>query len=211
MQRTRTSFTLVGAALLLGVAACQDAPSSPVTSSRTSGSAASFDAGGNSSAAHQCQQDGYGKLYRTDGSAFSNAGDCSSYAAQGGVLAHLVTARFTNVWFSSCNAETWGYTIDGVSTDIASKSAVCDDRVPESDASVTYLSTQTLHVYLRDDSPKCSYTYTDDGLHSLVTGTNPQTIEITDSGGWCESNPTMERLPTGGAGNLNLTKTVTVQ
>jgi hypothetical protein len=208
MQRSRSSLTLIGAALLLGVAACQDAPSAPRTSPLGAGSRAAFDAGGNSAAAHQCQHGGYASVFRADGSAFANAGECTSYAAQGGVLAHRVTASFTNVWFSSCNALTWGYAIDGVSTDVASKADGCVSRVPEPDASVTYLSTQTLHVYLRDDT--CGFTYRDDGLHSLVAGTNPRTIEITDSGGFCESNPGLPRPP-GGAGNLNVTETASGQ
>jgi hypothetical protein len=40
--------------------------------------------GDNSDAAHACQQDGYLSLHRSDGSGFENAGECVSYAAQGG-------------------------------------------------------------------------------------------------------------------------------
>ena len=40
----------------------------------------------NSDAAHTCQQGGWQDLRRADGSSFTNAGDCASYAAQGGVL-----------------------------------------------------------------------------------------------------------------------------
>jgi hypothetical protein len=42
--------------------------------------------GGNSDAAHACQQGGYLNLQRSDGSSFTNAGDCVSYFAQGGTL-----------------------------------------------------------------------------------------------------------------------------
>jgi len=42
--------------------------------------------GGNSDAAHACQQGGYLTLHRSDGSPFKNAGDCVSYFAQGGTL-----------------------------------------------------------------------------------------------------------------------------
>ena len=49
--------------------------------------AASAQNGGNSAAAQACQQGGYAELVRTeDGSRFKNAGDCASYAAQGGTL-----------------------------------------------------------------------------------------------------------------------------
>lgn len=41
---------------------------------------------GNSGAAHACQQGGYQDLRRADGTSFKNAGDCVSYAAQGGSL-----------------------------------------------------------------------------------------------------------------------------
>jgi hypothetical protein len=52
----------------------------------------SVQAQGNSDAAHMCQKGGYQHLYRshgnglTDGSGFRNAGECTSYAAQGGVF-----------------------------------------------------------------------------------------------------------------------------
>jgi hypothetical protein len=52
----------------------------------------SAQAQGNSGAAHKCQKGGYQHLYRsdgsgiTDGSGFRNAGECTSYAAQGGVF-----------------------------------------------------------------------------------------------------------------------------
>jgi hypothetical protein len=208
MRKKGSSFMLIGAVVSLGAAACQDSPASPLDSSMRP-AAASFDVGGNGDAAHACQQGGYARLYRTDGSPFTNAGECTSYAAQGGVLAHHVTATFTNVSLSSCNALTWGYEIDGVRTALASKPLICEPPVQEPDASVTYLSTQTLHVYIQDHT--CSgYVYTDDGLHALVTGVNPQQIEITDSGGFCESNPDMPRPPIG-RGNLDVTKTVTVQ
>jgi hypothetical protein len=42
--------------------------------------------GGNSDNAKACQQSGWQNLVRQDGTGFKNAGDCVSYAAQGGVL-----------------------------------------------------------------------------------------------------------------------------
>ena len=43
-------------------------------------------AGGNSDAAHACQQGGYITLRGTDGTIFKNAGDCVSYVARGGTI-----------------------------------------------------------------------------------------------------------------------------
>lgn len=42
--------------------------------------------GGNSDAAHACQQNGYLNLHRSDGSSFKNTGDCVSYFAQNHTL-----------------------------------------------------------------------------------------------------------------------------
>jgi hypothetical protein len=50
---------------------------------------AAASSGGNSDAAHQCQQGGYQSLHRADGSSFSNPGECVSYAARDGVFAPL--------------------------------------------------------------------------------------------------------------------------
>jgi hypothetical protein len=43
-------------------------------------------AGGNSDAAHACQQGGWQTLVRQDGTGFTNTGNCVSYAASGGAL-----------------------------------------------------------------------------------------------------------------------------
>jgi hypothetical protein len=42
--------------------------------------------GGNSDAAHMCQQGGYANLEGTDGTTFQNAGQCTSYVARGGTI-----------------------------------------------------------------------------------------------------------------------------
>jgi hypothetical protein len=42
--------------------------------------------GGNSAAAKSCQHGGWQSLVRMDQSAFTNQGDCVSYAAEGGTL-----------------------------------------------------------------------------------------------------------------------------
>jgi hypothetical protein len=48
--------------------------------------AAASAGGGNSANAHLCQHGGWQTLLRSDGSSFTNEGDCVSYAAQGGTL-----------------------------------------------------------------------------------------------------------------------------
>src|SRR6185295_17063047 len=59
------------------------------------GAATATAGGGNSDAAKACQQGGWQTMVRQDGTGFKNAGDCVSYAAQGGGLvptgSHLIT------------------------------------------------------------------------------------------------------------------------
>jgi hypothetical protein len=47
--------------------------------------------GGNSAAAHACQRNGYTQWTTSDGIPFKNAGQCTSYAARGGVLTAVAT------------------------------------------------------------------------------------------------------------------------
>jgi hypothetical protein len=71
---------LVAASLMITVvAAC-------LTIGGLTGGAAYAAGGGNSAAAALCQKGGYANLMRTDGSLFSNTGECVSYAAKGGEL-----------------------------------------------------------------------------------------------------------------------------
>lgn len=42
--------------------------------------------GGNSDAAHACQQGGYASLQGSDGTLFKNAGECTAFAARGGTI-----------------------------------------------------------------------------------------------------------------------------
>jgi hypothetical protein len=60
--------------------------STAVLASASSVAVAQPSGGGNSSAAHACQQRGYMNFVRGDGSTFDNTGDCVSYAAKGGAL-----------------------------------------------------------------------------------------------------------------------------
>ncbi|HJQ19595.1 MAG TPA: hypothetical protein VJ867_04540, partial [Gemmatimonadaceae bacterium] len=124
-----TSRVVWGSAVVLALTACSESPVSPAAS-RTlaiNGGIASA-AGGNSAAAHACQQDGYKDLFRSNGTPFANTGECVSYAAHGGVFVHRVTATFTNVLFSACNSLTWGYVINGVATDVETKPYFCGDQ-----------------------------------------------------------------------------------
>ena len=55
------------------------------------GAADALAGGGNSANAKLCQQNGWMNLLRSDGTSFSNTGDCVSYAAQGGTLHPIFT------------------------------------------------------------------------------------------------------------------------
>ena len=55
------------------------------------GAATALAGGGNSANAKLCQQNGWMSLLRSDGTSFSNTGDCVSYAAQGGTLHPVFT------------------------------------------------------------------------------------------------------------------------
>lgn len=204
MQRCHTALSFAAATALLFVVGCRDAVA-PTELSLVSTRLAA--AGGNSDAAHACQKGGYLELFRTDGTGFDNTGACVSYAAHGGVLARRLTATFTDVSFGACNSLTWGVEIDGVQQDLESFPGGCG-AADGSDQTVTYLSTQTSRVYLRDNT--CGDTYFEDGLHARVMGTNPARIAITDSGGFCESDPSLPRPPGPGpdGGNLNVTRTI---
>jgi len=69
----RTRFAVAWAVALVGLVAAV-------------GAATAIAGGGNSANAQACQQGGWANLVRADGTAFDNAGDCTSYGAQGGNL-----------------------------------------------------------------------------------------------------------------------------
>ncbi len=192
--------------LMLATAACQDVPVAPGALLAPAGTP-SFAQFGNSAAAHGCQQGGYQSLFRADGTGFKNAGECVSYAAHGGIFKNG-TATFTHVMFGACNALTWGYELDGVQHDVESFAGGCGGQAG-SDLTVTFVPTQTLRVYLRDNT--CGDTYFEDGNHAVVTGSNPYDIKIADSGGFCERGPDVDArgdIIESGSGNLNVTKTI---
>jgi len=72
-----------------------------------------FAGGGNSAAAHACQQGGYAAFTRADGTPFANTGDCVSYAAHGGVLTPVVVKSTptiaTSLYLSSISAGSADY------------------------------------------------------------------------------------------------------
>ena len=200
-----TPVRLIGAVALVAcgglMAACQGDPVGVNRELRPS-----FAVGnGNSDAAHLCQQNGFAHLFREDGTAFANTGDCVSYAAQGGLLSEKIT--FSNITLGACNDITFGYTVNGVSTDLYTKPYDCAPFHSYADVTVQVPVGSTVQVYLRDNT--CSATFTQNSGHALVTGTNPYQIAITDAGGFCEAtSPSASRPPTNGIGNLNVTETI---
>jgi hypothetical protein len=66
--------------------------------------------GGNSDGAKACQQGGWQTLHRSDGSSFKNAGDCTSYAAQGGAFAAQTSLTVSGVFDG---VDSWAITITG--------------------------------------------------------------------------------------------------
>jgi hypothetical protein len=161
--------------------------------------------GGNSGAAHLCQNGGYLTLLPASGTAFTNTGDCVSYAAHGGQFFQRIT--FSNISLGACNDITFGYTVNGVSTDVYNKPYDCAPFHTYADVSILVPVGSTVDVYLRDNT--CGVTFTQESGHALVTGTNPYQIAITDAGGFCEAtSTTASRPPTNGVGNLNVTETI---
>jgi hypothetical protein len=109
--------------------------------------------------------------------------------------------------FSACDALQYGYQLNfGPNVPVDSKGPVCT-TIPASGAQFgPFISDTTLRIFLTDVT--CSDTFYSDGVHALVTGSNPLTVDITDSG-ICTSGPSDPRPP-GGPGQGNLTVTVTI-
>lgn len=161
--------------------------------------------GGNSDAAHLCQNGGYLNLLGEGGSKFANTGECVSYAAHGGQFFQSIT--FSNISLGACNDITFGYTLNGVSTDVYNKPYDCAPFHNYANVTIFVPVGSTVEVYLRDNT--CNATFTQNSGHALVTGTNPMQIAITDAGGFCEAtSPSASRPPTNGIGNLNVTETI---
>jgi len=87
VKRRFAISALIGASLLAG---CGD--SARISDPTRSAGAAAFDKGGNSDAAHACQQGGWQHLEGSDGTLFHNTGECVSFAAHGGTLVPIPQA-----------------------------------------------------------------------------------------------------------------------
>jgi hypothetical protein len=184
VSRFRLLLPLAAAAALF-TTACSDSTTDPLR--RLTPSSAAYSAGGNSGAAHTCQQGGFASIYQLDGTAFTNSGECTNYAAHGGTLTHAV--QFSNIRLGGCNANTFGYEVGGVEHDVLSKNNVCSNTESTTPDFTIYVPLgQTARVYLRDNT--CHWTFfADDDLHGLVTGSNPFVVKINDGGGFCEITP----------------------
>ena len=180
--------------------------------------------GGNSPAAHACQQGGYRSLVGSDGTTFRNVGACVSYAARGGKFATGIiipagkVATLSNASWAvpPCDSLTYGYQLNlGALVPLASKPAGCFGGPVAGAVIGPYPTATLLRIYLTDigfgPSTVCNYTFFSDGVHALVTGTNPYIVDIRDSF-FCLLDPTEPYVPYApsgpGLGNISVTITV---
>ena len=170
---------------------------------------------GNRVAAHACQRDGYKSAVGSSGG-FTNAGDCTSYAAAGGEFVtpgageFLVpagqTASLSDTRLSSCNALTYGYGFStGERTNLGGKAPGCATVAPP-DATIGPFPTGVIvRIILADMT--CGQTFDSAGGHARITGSNPYDVDIVDAGFFCEAPEGTTRVP-GINGNLSITLTV---
>lgn len=123
------------------------------------------------------------------------------------------TVSLTSATLNACDPLTYGYQInDGPLVPVGSKGWTCTSQ-PVSDVTIGPFATRSvLRLYVFDQSAYyCSdyptnYTFFSDGLHGLVTGSDPWQVDIMDSGEGCTSPADQLRLPDApGQGNLNVT------
>jgi len=123
------------------------------------------------------------------------------------------TVSLTSATLNACDPLTYGYQVnDGPLVPVGSKGWTCTSQ-PVNDVTIGPFATQSvLRLYVLDQSAyycseyPTSYTFFSDGLHGLVTGTDPWQVDITDSGIGCTSPADQLRLPDApGQGNLNVT------
>jgi hypothetical protein len=190
-------------------------------------STARADSGGNSAAAHACQQGGYLSLVGSDGTTFDNVGECVSYAAHGGTFATGIVipagqvATLANAhWnLTPCDALTYGYQLNfGALVPLESKPAGCFDASVAGATIGPFPTATVLRIFLTDTGTgnpalggSCDYTFFSDGVHALVGGANPYTVDIRDSF-FCQLDPTQPYVPyephAPGFGNITLTVTI---
>jgi hypothetical protein len=172
-------------------------------------SATALAGGGNSAAAHACQQGGYLGLVGSGSETFSNVGECVSFTAHGGTFATGIivpvgaTVTFDDPTFSACNELSWGYNLGTGDTELGSKVYGCFDQT---DADVTvgpFATAVVLRVYLTDET--CGpTTYYSDGDHANLTQLSASSwqVDIADAGGFCERQNTPVEFT--GPGNLSV-------
>lgn len=165
---------------------------------------------GSSEAARDCQQGGYAALVGAGGETFSNAGECVSFAARGGVFASGIvipagqTATFVNPTLSACNALAYGYTTSGgASGQLGGKPVGCATTTLASQTVGPFSTAVILTVYLQDLT--CGQTYGSDGNHARVTGSSPVfQVDIADAGPGCSVAGVPVDLSDGRPGNLSV-------
>jgi hypothetical protein len=182
---------------------------------------------GNSPAAHACQHGGYLSLVGSDGTTFRNVGACVRHAAHGGTFATGIiipagkVATLSNAhWFlTPCDRLTYGYQLNlGALVPLASKPVGCFNASVAGATIGPFPTASLLRIFLTDTGTgipssggTCNYTYFSDGVHALVTGTNPYTVDIRDSF-FCQLDPTEPYVPyqpsAPGLGNISLTVTI---
>ena len=143
--------------------------------------------GGNSDAAHLCQKGGYADLVGTNGETFENTGQCVSFAAQGGAFATGIVVpvgqmvTFASPTLAACHATSYGYSVNGVDTQLAQKPDDCETTTFGDQTVGPFATAVVLRVYLTDET--CGATYYSDGDHARVSSSN--LITIADAGPGC--------------------------
>lgn len=108
-------------------------------------------------------------------------------------------ATLTNTTLGGCNANSWGYTLTGVTQGAQdSKPSGCFSKVTPDLTIGPFTLDQVLNVYLADGT--CGTTYYSDGTpvdHVIVDGSSPYTLRFADGGGFCELASTVADTFTG--------------
>ncbi|MHB1988237.1 MAG: hypothetical protein ACYCSF_09660 [Acidimicrobiales bacterium] len=182
--------------------------------------ATSVTRGGEPRTARECQQGGYLSLVGANGTTFRNVGAWVSFAAQGGQFATGMiipagqTATPSGVSFDACDPLAYGYQLNfGANVQVANYPGIpgcayAPTPVGASGATIGPFPTAMLLLIWLDDSAGPNYIFYSDGDHALVTGSNPWTVDITDSY-FGTIGPNTPRIPAGpGQGNLTLTVTI---
>ena len=176
--------------------------------------------GGNSDAAHACQNGGYAELVGSGGETFSNTGECVSFAAHGGTFATEpppdpnvivvpagATVTFDNPTLAACNQLSWGFTVNSMMTVVGGKPSGCGSEVEGDSTFGPFATTVELRVLLIDHT--CANTfYFSDGDHArtLATSATSWAVDIADGGPGCS----LQNVPAPFVGEGNLSVDVVV-